>query len=276
MTTYCYLNGDIIPVSEAKVSVCDIGLLRGFGIYEALATKNGKPFRLADHTARFRMSAREMQLTIPVTDEVFGQILEDLHAKNGFKESIFRIILTGGTAQAGIEYDRGTPTFYILCEEFKPIEASNFTDGCSLITAEFERQFPRYKTVNYIEAVLLQGQRKEKQALEILYVHDGGVYECATSNFFIVKDGIVITPNIGILEGITRKVALEVARAAGTVEERPVSVDEMLQADEAFLTSSFKDIVPVVQIDDTKIGTGAVGEVTKKLMHGFEAYANAQ
>lgn len=285
MQQFCYFNGEIIPVSEAKVGVYDIGLLRGFGIYEALRTFNRKPFMLADHLARFRRSAGTMKLTIPASDEKMASILHDLIARNvrQEKETLARFILTGGKAVGGIEY--GTkPTFYILVEELELPPREAFTRGCILIVHEHERSFAESKTTNYVQAILLQGERKRAGALEILYTSQGRVLECATSNFFIVssrggsasggKNSVIATAKEGVLEGITRKVVIDITRKEFPIEERDVSVDEMYAADEAFLTSSFKDIVPVVKVGEGVIGGGAPGPVTKRIMGLFDDFTH--
>ena len=272
MTPYCYLNGKIIPVSDATVSIYDIGLLRGYGIYEALTTKNRKPFALSEHLTRFRDSAKFLGIDIKESDNEISEAIKILIEKNGFKETNIKFIITGGLTKNSIEFDRSTPTFYILAEEFIPLPEIVFVEGASLTTYEHLRQFPSYKTINYIQGVLVQNLRKENHAIEILYTSQGNALEAATSNFFIVKNKTLITPVNNILKGITRKKVLEIAKPHFTIEEREMSLDETLRADEAFITSSFKDIVPIVSIDNQKIGGGEVGEITKKLMKVFEDF----
>ncbi len=269
---YCYLNGKILPVTDAKVGVYDIGLLRGFGIYEALMTYGKKPFRLADHLERFRRSAAFLGVEIPATDEEITQALAEVIKLNGYDESIVRMLLTGGPAFAGIEYAPKTPTFYILVEEFQPLPPEMYSEGSSVTVYEHLRQFPQFKTTNYIQAVLLQKERKEKKALEILYTWAGNALEFATSNLFIVKNGSIITPEKNILPGITRKVALELARKEFPVEERDIPLPELYGADEVYLTSSFKNIVPVVNIGGRRIADGTPGPVTQKMMERFHEY----
>lgn len=274
MESYCYLNGKILPVSEAKVSVYDIGLLRGFGIYEAMRTFNRVPFMWADHMERFHTSTAALKLTIPLGDEEIHTVIAELIDKNisEGKDAVIRFILTGGEAIGGIEYNSQHPTFYILVEELVPLAAREYENGCSLIVHEHLRIFPGYKTTNYITAVLLQEERKKAGALEILYTYQGKVLEPATSNLFIVKDGKIITAKDDILAGITRKVTIELAKKEFPLEEREVSVEEMYAADEAFLTSSFKDIVPVVNVGDKTIGSGVPGPVTKRVMQLFHEF----
>ena len=274
MRQLCYLNGKILPVNQACVSVYDIGLLRGLGIYEALVTYNRKPFRLEDHLARFRRSAKSLALKIPDSDGKIRAIINELVRRSipKNKEAIIRFILTGGKAIDGIDYDYEKPTFYILVEEFNELPEKYLKHGCSLIMFEQQRQFAESKTTNYIQAVLLQKARKKAGALEILYVSDGKVLEASTSNFFIVKKNTVITAKRGILKGITRKVTIDLAKSHFPLKEREIRVKELYSADEAFITSSFKDVVPVVKIGGRKIGNGKVGPVTKEIMRLFKEY----
>src|SRR3989344_7922317 len=204
---HCFLNGRIVPLSKASVSVQDIGVLRGFGLFEALRTYNRKPFHLKDHLARLKNASARFDVHIPFSDAKISQAIDTLVAKNvpNNKEANIRIILTGGQAFHTIEHDPKKPTFFILTEKFKPFLARYYQEGCTLLVQEFQRQFPEYKTTNYIEAVSLQKKMKQVGALEILYVADGRVRECSTSNIFIVKRGVLITPRKKILEGITRK-----------------------------------------------------------------------
>lgn len=275
---FCFLNGEIIPLSEAKVGVEDIGLLRGYGVYEAFTALGGKTFRFVDHWNRFLDSAHALGLNIPVTEEKAERVIKELCEKNGLTgRSNVRFILTGGKAYGGIEYNFETPTFYILVEKHEPLPVEICEEGGKLITYPHLRFMPERKTTNYITAVNLQNYRKEEKAVEILYVHDGQVLECATSNIFLVKDNILFTPAENILPGITRKVVLELATSMEmSVEERLVGESELKLADEIFITSSFKDIVPITHIDEFQIGSGSVGPATKKLSQAFQDYFKSQ
>lgn len=277
MTPYCYLNGEILPVSEAKVSVYDIGLLRGFGVYEALRTFGREPFEFALHLERLHRSAAALKISIPKSDAEILATLRDLIGRNipQGKDAVIRIIVTGGIATNGIEYNPETPTFYILVEVLQPLPPEVFERGCSLIVYEHLRPLSEFKTINYVTAVLLQEERKKAGALEILYTYQGRVLEPATSNLFIVKEGRIATAEKDVLAGITRKVVIDLARKEFPVDERDIAESEMYAADEAFLTSSFKDIVPVVEVAGKKIGTGEPGPVTKRVMALFEVFAHA-
>lgn len=273
MEALCYLNGTLLPLAEAKVSVLDLGMLRSFGIYEGITAVNGEPFHFTEHFARFAASTAKLGLTLPVTQAQALEATRTLLAHNAPKgRASIRMLLTGGEALGGLEHVPGRETFYLIAEPAEPLPAQWYEAGATLLLHEHQRFMPGVKTINYITAVMHQPRRKEARAAEVLYHAGNQVLECATSNICMVKDGAVITPKDGILPGITRKVTLELARAAGyPVEERAVTLEELYGADEAFITSSFKDIVPVVAIENTGITTGIPGPITRALMARFAA-----
>ncbi|PIQ66391.1 MAG: hypothetical protein COV96_01730, partial [Candidatus Zambryskibacteria bacterium CG11_big_fil_rev_8_21_14_0_20_42_18] len=267
MNQYCFLNGEIVPLAKAKVSVLDIGLLRGYGIYDGLSVINGKVLRFEDHWQRFERGAKALNLKIPVTKKVLEQKIIEITDKSGLsKRSNIRLILTGGETILGIEYDFDNPTFYAVAEKWNPLPDKCFQKGVKLVSFDYQRELPEIKTINYVTAVNLQNFRKENNALEILYTHNELVLECATSNIFIVKDGAIITPLENVLEGITSKIVQELVVPEYNLEKRDISKEELKSADEVFITSSFKDVVPVTTIDDYTVGNGEVGPVTKGIM----------
>ncbi|MHB1770049.1 MAG: aminotransferase class IV [Minisyncoccota bacterium] len=272
----CYLNGAILPLREAKVGVLDLGILRGFGIYEGITSFSGEPFRLSDHWERFQKSADVLGLVIPRTQEEVANAMRALikHNTTGTRASL-RMLLTGGEALDGLEYVPGRETFFITAAAHTPLPRERYERGASLITHEYQRFLPEIKTIHYITAVTLQKKRRAAGALEILYTSDGKVLECSTSNIFIVKDGIIRTPDADVLKGITRKVVLELAHKAYPVQEMALALPAFFDADEAFITSSFKDIVPVISVDGRTIGSGIPGPITRDLMARFAQYTDA-
>lgn len=267
---FCYLNGEMLPLVEAKVSVLDLGILRGFGIYEGITAFNGEPFLFNDHWARFGRSATPLGLVIPRTKEEVLDAMRTLikHNASGPRANI-RMVLTGGEAEGGLEHVKGRETLFIVAEEFVPLPAALYENGGHLITHDHQRFMAETKTIGYITAVTLQERRRAAGAIEILYTSGGRVLECATSNVFIVKDGVIATPDANILKGITRNVVIELARESHSVEECPISLEEFFDADEVFITSSFKDIVPIVSVDARIIGSGKPGPITHDLMARF-------
>ena len=277
MSDFIYLNGEIIGSEKAVVGVHNIGLLRGFGIYEAMTTHNGKAFMFDLHLTRFKKTANFMGIRIPATDEEIKTAVQTLILKNSgpTRENLnIKFILTGGETLHGIDYDERKPTFYIFSEKFVPISDDIFKNGAKVVSHKFLRQYPEYKTTNYIEAVKCQKKQNESNALETLYTFQGKILECATSNFFIVKDDVLITPDQNVLKGITRKIVLDLARQNNIkFVLREISLDELKSADEALLSASFKEIVPVTSVDDFPIGNGKVGPITRKLFDLFTELA---
>ena len=273
MERVCYFNGQIMPESEAKIGVHDLGVLRGFGIYEALRTFDRKLFMFVKHMERFRASAAAMTLEVPASNEEISTIVGTLVAQNVAegKEARAKLILTGGESENGLDLGP-TPTFYILVEEFTALPSAVYEKGCSLIVHEYQRAFAENKTTSYAQAVVLQKARKEAGALEILYTSQGNVLECSTSNIFVVKEGRVATPKKGVLEGITRNIVIDLAQKEFPVEERDLSVEELYSADEVFITATFKNVVPVVEIAGKKIGPGMPGTVSKRLGELLEEF----
>ncbi len=264
---YCYFNGKIIPEKDAKISVNDIGLLRGFGIFDYMRTYNGKLVLADRHFRRFRNSAKEVGLKIPVSDKEIRKIIEKLIKKNKVRNAGIRIVLTGGESSDGLTFSLKTPTFFILTQELKAFNPEFLTRGVKLITHENLREKNRAKTINYVTKLSLKKAMESKKAYEILYIHEGNILECSTCNFYIFKGDVLITAKDNILLGTRRGMILQLAKKRFKIEERPVSISELKEAAEAFISSTTRGIIPVTVVDDIKIGDGKVGKNTKDLIN---------
>lgn len=272
MVKYCYHNGKIVPTDKAGFSVQDIGILRGYGIFDFATTQNGKPFLFKEHWARLRKSAKLMKLSVPVSDTQIEKIIWDLMAKNKLKDANIRILITGGKTVDGLTYEQKNNTCTILLHEKKSLPEELYAKGAKLIVHEHMRPFYESKTTNYITSVHLQEKRQKAGAIEILYTFQGKVLECSTANFFIFKNNTLITPKDLILIGITRNFVLKLAKKAGfKIEERDINEGELKEAAEAFITSTNKDVLPIVKVGAQKIGNGKPGENTQKLHKLFVA-----
>ncbi len=275
MTLYCYLNGKIIPLKKAGIDLYDVGLLRGFGVFDVLRTYNGRPFLIKEHLSRFEESSKILGLKAPLPQRKIAEIIKKLLHKNGIsrkREAVIRIILTGGKTRDGLSYDIKTPTLFILVEKFINLPAHFYTNGIKLITHDYQREYPLAKTLNYIPALKLQSIRQKSGAFEILYVHNDKALEGTTSNFFIFKKNNLITPKENILLGVTRNSVIKIARKKFNVKEENIPLSLLNSADEAFITATNKDIVPVIKINDKIVGSGRVGKNTKYLMALFREY----
>lgn len=274
MKKFCYINGKIIEEHKACINPFDLGVLRGYGIFDVMCTANGKPFHITDHWHGLVKSAHALRLAIPVTQKEYKKIINDLLKKSPYEHTSVRTVLTGGVSSNGITLPEH-PTFFILLhdmDQFKP-SAHLYAKGGKLITDDFLRSHHASKTTSYIEAIRNQKQKTSAKAVEILFVHDGIALECATSNIFIVLDGVLTTPHSDIFQGVTRKVVLKLARKNGIpVSEREISLQELFSAHEIFITGSAKHILPVTKIDAHTINDGKPGSVTQKLMHIYKEY----
>ena len=260
-----------MTTEKAKVAINDLAVLRGYGVFDFLKTVNGKPFLWREHWTRFLNSAKLLNLKVPVGESEAKKIIGELLKKNHYADASIRLLLTGGPTADGISIIR--PVFSILIEDVYNYPKKFFQHGARVITHEYLRLMPCAKTTNYITAVRLQKDKHKAKAVEILYTHQGRVLECATSNFFIVKNKKIITPKVDILYGTTRNVVMTLAKWAGyQVEEREMKVGELRTADEAFLTATNKDIMPIVAVDDRKINNGKVGPITRKLQNLFAEF----
>jgi len=274
MKKYCYLNGKIISENEAKISLKDIAILRGYGVFEFLRTYNSKPFLLKEHFTRLRKSAKNLNLQLPISQKELFKQIKKLLLKNKFKESAIKLVLTGGQIidSGGMEYDKNSPTFFILVDKLQELPKSFYQKGVKLITYEHLREIPGAKTINYITAIKLQNLCKRKKAFDILYTQNGFLLETTTSNFFIFKKDKLLTPKKNILIGLTRNFVIKLAKNKFKVEERDIDLKELERAEETFIASTTKEILPVVKIDNKIIGNGRVGKKTKYLMDLVHQY----
>lgn len=269
---FTYVNGKILPHEKAFVRADDIGLSRAFGVYDGIMTYRGRPFEIGMHFKRLSRSAKLLGLSVPVSEKELENIIVTLVKKNSFTQPIVRVLLTGGTTMRGIDFDPKHPTFIVLLEELSKPTPQDYKKGIRVITHEYVRQIPEAKTINYIAAVRLQKEMRKARAIEAIYTAKGQAYEATTSNLFVVKGRKILTPKEEILNGITRQVVMKLAKKRYALEERAISLKELFAADEVFLTSSFKEVLPVSSIDGKKIGTGVPGEVTEDLAKLFVAY----
>lgn len=262
----CYLNGKYVPLSQAQISILDIGLLRGLSIFDFLRCYNGRLFLPDFHFQRFHNSAKAVGLKIPLSDEAIKKIILQLLAKNKLKEATAKIFLTGGESPDGLSFNLKTPTFFIIVSPAPAYPKSLFEKGAKLITHNHQREKAVAKTSNYLTLLSLKKQKEKSGALEILYTSNGLILEGATSNFFLIKNKVLITAKNNVLLGTRRRLILQLAKNKFKVEERPVKISELKNCDEAFICSTTRNIVPIVKIDNLKIGNGRVGPVTKELM----------
>jgi branched-subunit amino acid aminotransferase/4-amino-4-deoxychorismate lyase len=265
------LNGTLIPAAEASLPVNDLAIIRGFGIFDFFLVWDHIPLFLDDYLDRFFRSAELLNMEIPTSKERFRQQVLEVIEVNKAPMAGIRLVMTGGSSPDS--YTPVEPNVIIMHHDYKPFPDSVYTNGIKLLTQEFQRDLPEVKTTNYANGIRLIPKLKAAGATEPLYHDKGYVKEAVRSNFYIVKeDGTIVTAEADILFGITRKHLLRVAEKSFKVEVRPLALDEVWAAKEAFITGSNKGVMPVTRIDDHQFGDGKPGPVTKQLMADFDAY----
>lgn len=264
MNRYCMLNGHLLPEGEACFKINDLGVRRGYGIFDFFRVRNGVPMYAERHFRRFLKGAQDASLPVLFDEESLATQVRDLIRENGARpeEGAIRLLLTGGESP----WESEDPNLVITFEPLKSYDQTLYKYGARVITHEYIRELPDIKTISYMTAISLTSRLKEANAIEVLYHMRGDVSEFSRSNIFLVKEGLLITPDTNILSGITRSLVLELASNRIEVRQGKVMMDDVLSADEVFMTSTIKRIIPVTAIDGQHIAGGKPGPVTGMLM----------
>lgn len=277
MPAIAYVNGEFLPIERALVSIEDRGFQLGDGVYEVLRTYHGQPFAVEGHLRRLFRSLEAIELQHSFTPAGLEQIIREALERAGFGESLVYLQITRGAAKRTKEYPRGVPpTLVLTVREFEARPAALRASGARIMTAKDLRwQRCDIKSIGLLPNVLTFNRAKAAGFHEAVFIEeDGTVAECTAANIFIVKQGTVATPPKGqrILGGITREEIITLARRHQVpLEERRTTLPELLAADELFLTSTTAEILPVVGVDDHRIGGGKPGPVTRKLYEIFQS-----
>ncbi len=267
-----YINNEFVSAEESKITVNDMGLLRGYGVFDFMRTYGGKPFYLDGHVKRLVRSATLIGLAVPWSEQEIFDITMETLKRNDHKESNVRIVITGGVSPDSIT-PQGNSNLMVMVTPLHALPATWYSEGVKVITTHVERFMPDAKTTNYIPGILALENARKQDAIESIYVDRyGNLLEGTTTNFYAFIDGKLVTPATGMLPGITRKVILELADGVFDVEMRDIKKDEIRLMDEAFLSASNKEIVPVTEIDCVTIGDGKPGKQTQKLRELFNEF----
>lgn len=282
-----WVNGQLLPKNEAKVSVYDHGLLYGDGVFEGIRVYQGKIFKCRSHMDRLYRCAAKLHLHIPVSPDDMVQIQRDCIAANGIKEGYIRLVITRGHGTLGLD-PRKCPVPGVICiaDQISLYPPEFYETGMRVIVAKRPKTpvaclDPRIKSLNYLNNILAKVEAIEAGCHEaIMLSQEGWVTECTGDNIFVIKDGKLFTPPPvsgendrfagGLLEGVTRRFVIdELAPMCDIqVEERMMKLDFLMSADEIFLTGTAAEIIAVPQVDETRISDGE-GELTNKLRMKF-------
>jgi branched-chain amino acid aminotransferase len=292
MSVVVNVNGQINDGERAAISVFDHGFLYGEGVYETIRTYNGEPFLFDRHMQRLRTSAAMIMLDVPLSNQDYLQrSLETMQAAGlgrtgdgAFAEAYIRILHTRGIGD--LTYDPAatpTPSVVVIVKPLPVTPEVHYQKGVKVCMVDIIRNHPRsvnplIKSNNLLNNALCMQQAMRKGGVEgVFRNYKGELSECSQSNLFIVKNGVVRTPPLdaGLLAGITRAFIFELGADSGVrVEEVALKDEDLFSADEAFFTSTTKELMPIVQVDDKTIGTGRPGPVTQQLLGAYRRRAN--
>jgi len=275
-----YLNGDFLPLAQARISPLDRGFLFGDGVYEVIPVYAGKPFCLPQHLQRLDNSLNGIRLNNPHTHDEWATLIQRLLAENTANSDhvLYLQITRGAPDKRDHNFPSNVaPTVFATCNPLAPVPDSIKAHGVKAITQPDTRwQLNHIKATALLANVLLKDAANAQHANEAILIDNGYLTEGASSNVFIVKNGIVKTPPLAknILPGITRDFILQLAPTINQpLEQIAISADDLHNADEIWLTSSTREIYPVTQLDDHPVGTGQPGPCWQ---HCFNAYQHAK
>lgn len=287
MSVTVNINGRLFDREHAVISVFDHGFLYGEGVYEVLRTYGGVLFLFNSHMRRLRASAAMIRLDVPLSDAEFERRILDSVKAAGLgtdgQEAYIRILVTRGVGE--LSYDPAgcpEPSIVIITKPHVDAPASAYANGVTVSLVGVMRNHPGsvnplIKSNNLLNNALGNQEALRKGAFEaVMRNYRGEIAECSQSNIFIVKDGVALTPpaDAGLLVGITREFLFEVARELGVpMREQVLQEADLFGADECFLTSTTRELVPIVRVDDHAIGSGRPGAVTMRLLEAFRVRA---
>lgn len=274
-----YLDGQLVPETEAKISVFDHGLLYGDGVFEGIRFYNGRVFRLEQHIRRLYDCAKSILINIPMTPSEMIKATCETVAANRLQDGYIRLVITRGVGPMGLSpYKCPRPSVIIIASTISLYPKEAYENGLTMATVATRRPShdilsPQVKSLNYLNNIMAKVEAIQAGAEEGLMLNDVGlVAECTGDNLFIIRDGIISTPPLtaGALDGITRGVVFEIARDLGVpIRERDLSRHDVFTADECFLTGTAAEVIAAVKLDQRCIGSGKPGGLTQKIIARF-------
>jgi len=279
-----YINGELKPKSEARVSVYDHGLLYGDGVFEGIRAYGDEVFKLDEHLQRLFRSAHFLHIEIPLTlEELRAAVLNTLKANHLYNGAYIRLVVTRGVGDLGINPKKCTqgPTIFIITDTIQLYPPELYDKGIRTIICSTRKHSPQclspqVKATQYLNNIMALIEANNSGMLEAIMLSlDGFVTEGSADNIFIASGKHVITPPVylGALEGITRDAVMELAREAGySVEEKRFTSFELYEAEECWFTGTAAELMPVIEVDSRTIGTGRPGPVFQELKARFHNY----
>ncbi len=281
-----FVNGKMVPKGQAVISVYDHGLLYGDGCFEGIRVYNGKIFKCGQHMERLWRSAEALRIRIPVSRDEMVRIMRECIEANNVVNGYIRLVVTRGYGSLGLNPFKCPEAGVIcICDQISLYPPDVYTSGMKVIVAKRPRTpvaclDPRVKSLNYLNNILAKVEAIDVGCLEAIMLNlDGNVCECTGDNIFMINKGQVFTPptEAGILEGVTRRFVMDLCADLGiSCRVCNIRPEELKGADEVFLTGSAAEIIAVSQIDETRVGQGTEGAVTKRLREAFKKVVTSE
>lgn len=274
MAIFHYVSGAFVPENKALISTLDLGVIRGYGVFDYIPVYRGVPFHLREHLQRLQSAAKQIELFMPMSLKEMHALAYALLEKNEPIDAGLRFIITGGTGSADQLMPSENSDLFLLFHPLTPHPEKYYIEGMRCVTANTLRLMPSIKTTNYLPAILAKKKATCAGFDDALYVNDRGeILEGTTCNVCFFKEGRLITSDSDeIVQGVTRQILLNLARNHFPIEFRSLPINEIESCQEAFLCSSLKDVIPLVQIDQKKVGEGIPGPQTAKLRTLYHSY----
>ena len=264
-----YIDGHFVDTEQARIPVMDLAVLRGYGVFDFMRTYNRQPFHIEAHIERLFQSAAAIDMPLPWEPGHIRDIVEQAIARSEHDECGVRIVVTGGDTLTTLT-PAGDPRLIVICNEIQPPGLETYRRGLRVITVPDERALTNVKSIDYIPAIRGRRRAAAQGANDALYVDaEGNAREATTCNLFAFRGDTLVTPVEGVLLGVTRSAVLKLAQGVHPVEQRRLPLAELLRTDEAFLTGSVYQVMPLVQVDDQLIGDGRPGPRTLEMMRRF-------
>jgi D-alanine transaminase len=273
----CYLNGDYLPIEEARISPLDRGFIFGDGVYEVIPVYSGQPFRMLEHLQRMQRSMDRIGLSNPHSIEKWEALCTELIARNEGGNQGLYIQVTRGVAPRDHAFPKASvPTVFMMCNPMRPAPAQWRSEGAAAITARDERWLNNdIKSTALLGNVLARQKSVEAGAVETILLRDGLLTEASSSNVLVVRDGLILSPprsNL-LLPGTTFDVVIELAKRHGMPYElRPVTEAELRSADEIWVTSATKEVLAITRLDGQPVGDGKPGPVWRQMDRHYQDY----
>jgi D-alanine transaminase len=272
-----YLNGEWMPIEQAKIPVLDRGFIFGDGVYEVIPSYSGHPFRLREHLVRLQSSLDGVRIANPYNPDRWDELVRDIVARNPWEDQYVYLQVTRGVAPRDHAFPKGAkPTVFMMANPLVTPPQSQREQGVAAVTVADNRWLRcDIKSTSLLANCLLRQAAADAGAVESVLLRDGMLTEGSASNIFVVKNGVIITPpkTNFILPGITYDVVIELARANRLpLEVRPVSEAEVRNADELWLTSSTKEVLPIATLDGKPVGAGKPGPLAARMNQLYQDY----